>query len=136
MVCGDPADPSTYYAGYDKSKVSPIACPDNICFDAKGNLWIATDGMQGTMKMRDGFFAVPTDGPERGFLKQIMATVEGSEVCGPEFTPDNRSAFLAIQHPGERSTFANPSTRWPDGNGVPRPSIIVMEAIDGRVIGE
>jgi hypothetical protein len=28
-----PADPSTYFAGYDKSKVSPISCPDNLDFD-------------------------------------------------------------------------------------------------------
>ncbi|MEE3919298.1 alkaline phosphatase PhoX [Micromonospora sp. BRA006-A] len=30
IVCGDPADASTYFAGYDKTKVSPISCPDNV----------------------------------------------------------------------------------------------------------
>lgn len=135
LVCGDPADPATHYAGYDKSKVSPISCPDNICFDAKGNLWIATDGMESSMKVPDGFFAVPTDGPERGMLKRFFASVVGSEVCGPEFTPDGTTAFLAIQHPGEDSKFLSPSTRWPDGTGVPRPSIIAIRSNKGGVIG-
>ncbi len=29
MVCGDPAAADTYFAGFDKTKVSPISCPDN-----------------------------------------------------------------------------------------------------------
>ncbi len=135
LVCGDPSDPATYYAGFDKSMVSPISCPDNICFDARGNLWIATDGQARAISARDGFFAVPVEGPERGRLVQFMETVEGSEVCGPEFTPDGRTAFLAIQHPGEGSTFDKPSTRWPDGVGVPRPSVIAIEANDRGPIG-
>ncbi len=135
MVCGDPDDEATFFAGYDKTELSPISCPDNICFDAQGNLWIATDGMERSMKLRDGFFAVPTEGPERGKLKQFMATVIGSEVCGPEFTPDGKTAFLAIQHPGEGSLFTAPSTQFPDGTGVPRPSVIAIRAKNGGVIG-
>lgn len=135
MICGDPADPTTYFAGCDKSLVTPISCPDNICFDDAGNLWIATDGQERALKYRDGFFAVPTSGPDRGKLRQFMASVLGSEVCGPEFTPDGKTAFLAIQHPGEGSTFEKPSTRWPDGTGVPRPSVIAIEANDRSRIG-
>lgn len=135
LVCGDPDDEATYYAGFDKADVSPISCPDNICFDAEGNLWIATDGQEKSAGRRDGFFAVPVSGPERGRLVQFMETVEGSEVCGPEFTPDGTTAFLAIQHPGEGSTSASPSTAWPDGKGLPRPSVIAIQAKDGGVIG-
>jgi secreted PhoX family phosphatase len=135
LVCGDPADPETHYAGFDKSQVSPISCPDNICFDRRGNLWIATDGQEKSVGRRDGFFAVPVAGPERGRLVQFAETVEGSEVCGPEFTPDGTTAFLAIQHPGEGSTLAKPSTRWPDGEGPPRPSVVAIRAGNGGVIG-
>ncbi len=135
LVAGDPNDEGTYFAGYPKDKVTRISCPDNICFDAAGNLWIATDGAEKAMKIRDGFYAVPTEGPDRGYLRQFMATVTGSEVCGPEFTPDGTTAFLAIQHPGEGSKFAAPSTRWPDGEGVPRPSVIAIRANNGGVIG-
>jgi secreted PhoX family phosphatase len=55
IVCGDPADPSTFFAGYDKTKVSPISCPDNAAFDSAGNLWIATDG--NALGGNDGLFA-------------------------------------------------------------------------------
>lgn len=136
MVCGDPGDEATYFAGYPKDKLSPISCPDNICFDRFGNLWIATDGMEKSMKLRDGFFAVPTEGPERGHLKQLFASVPGSEVCGPEFTPDGKTAFLAIQHPGEGSTYENPTTSWPGESGPPRPSIIAIQAKNGKPIGD
>ena len=61
IVCGDPADPSTYFAGYDKTKVSPISCPDNVAFDAAGNLWISTDG--NALGSNDGLFATAGRGP-------------------------------------------------------------------------
>jgi secreted PhoX family phosphatase len=38
MLAGDPADESTYFAGYPKDKVSPIGAPDNVAFDMAGNL--------------------------------------------------------------------------------------------------
>ncbi|MEV6273363.1 alkaline phosphatase PhoX [Kribbella sp. NPDC051936] len=69
IVCGDPADSSTYFVGCDKTKVSPISCPDNLDFDAHGNLWISTYGNAlvehaGT-NFNDGLFAVAVEGPER-----------------------------------------------------------------------
>ncbi len=135
MVCGDPSDDSTFFAGYDRAKVSPISCPDNIAFDAKGNLWIATDGQSKTLKVNDGFYAVPVQGPNRGRLQMFMSSVPAAEVCGPEFTPDGTTVFLAIQHPGEGSKHGEFSTLWPDGVGIPRPSVIAIRAEDGRVIG-
>ncbi len=136
MLCGDPEDDSTYFAGFDKSKVSPIAAPDNVTFDLNGNLWIATDGQSGALKLNDGLFAVPVEGPGRGHLQQFFASVAGSEVCGPEFTPDNKSLFLAIQHPGEGGTFEEPISSWPDGAQPARPSVIAIRADNGGVIGQ
>ena len=57
LVCGDPTAPETYFAGYPKDQVSQISCPDNVAFDAVGNLWIATDGAQ--LGAHDGLFRVP-----------------------------------------------------------------------------
>ncbi|MCU0315909.1 MAG: PhoX family phosphatase [Fimbriimonadaceae bacterium] len=135
MVCGDPSDPATYFAGYDKTKVSSISCPDNITFDNDGNLWIATDGQESALNQADGFYACPVEGDQRGHLQRFMSTVPDSEVCGPEFTPDGTTLFLAIQHPAEGSEFGAFSTQWPDGKGLPRPSIVAIRAEDGRVIG-
>jgi uncharacterized protein len=136
MVCGNPSDPSTYFAGYPKEKVSPVATPDNVAFDNAGNLWISTDGMDASnLKSNDGLFMTPTVGPERGHVQQFMSTVVGAEVCGPIFTPDNRNMFAGIQHPGEGGTFAKPVSSFPDGGGTVRPSVISIKKLDGGVIG-
>ena len=87
----------------------------------------------------DGVYACDLDGPGRGLTRQFFAAPKGAEVCGPTFTPDNRTLFLSIQHPGEGkgSTFETPSTRWPDfADGLPpRPSVIAITKKDGGVIG-
>jgi secreted PhoX family phosphatase len=136
LVCGDPKDEGTYFAGFPKDKISPIACPDNLTFDNDGNLWIATDGMEDALEVMDGLFAVPTEGEERGYLRQFFSSVNGGEVCGPEFTPDNETLFLAIQHPGSGSTYENPSCRFPDyNNNPPRPTVIGIRKKSGGKIG-
>ncbi len=135
MLCGDPTDESTYFAGFPREQVSAISSPDNITFDMDGNLWISTDGQPRTLEINDGLFAVPVDGPERGHLRQFFSAVTGAEVSGPIFTPDNTALFLSVQHPGEGGTFETPITHWPDGTGAPRPSLVVIQAEDGRRIG-
>ncbi len=135
ILAGLPSDASTYFAGYDKSKVSPIGAPDNVAFDSAGNLWIASDGAPRAIKYNDGLFAVPVQGSERGNVQQFFSAVVGAEVCGPEFTPDERTLFLAIQHPGEGGTFEQPVSTWPDRAGGPRPSVITIQAYDSRKIG-
>jgi secreted PhoX family phosphatase len=123
IICGDPADPSSYFLGYDKTKVSPVSCPDNLAFDKAGNLWISTDG--NALKSNDGLFAVPLEGPEKGHLRQFLTVPRGAETCGPLITPDQETCFIAVQHPGEvtGATADNPVSTWPDGGPV-RPSVI------------
>lgn len=136
-LCGDPAvaADNTYWAGWE-GHISPISSPDNIVFDNQGNLWIATDGQPGTLRKHDGIYAVPVEGAERGWLRQFMSCPTAAEVCGPEFTPDNRTLFAAIQHPGEGGTIAQPTSLWPDNASPARPSVIAIRASDGqRVIG-
>ncbi|MEN9937113.1 MAG: hypothetical protein RLZZ387_3692 [Chloroflexota bacterium] len=135
ILASRPDDESTFFAGFDKSKVSPIGAPDNIAFDLAGNAWVATDGAASAIKLNDGLFAIPTAGAQRGNVQQFFSSVPGSEVCGPEFTPDNRTLFLAIQHAGEGGTFAEPISTWPDRQGMPRPSVILIQAFDSRPIG-
>ncbi|MDI5942092.1 DUF839 domain-containing protein, partial [Micromonospora sp. DH15] len=134
IVCGDPTDPSTHFAGYDKAKVSPISCPDNVAFDATGNLWISTDG--NALGSNDGLFATAVEGPERGHLKQFLTVPLGAETCGPFITGDNRSVFVAVQHPGEitGATVENPASTWPDGDYA-KPGVVVTWRLDGGPIG-
>jgi secreted PhoX family phosphatase len=103
-----------------------ISTPDNLAFDHRGNLWIATDGQPATIQKNDGVFVVPVNGNDRGFLRQFLSSPVGAEVCGPEFAPDNETLFCAIQHPGEGSRISQPTSLWPDGAVVPRPSVIAI----------
>jgi secreted PhoX family phosphatase len=94
-----------------------------------------TDGKQprGT---NDGCYACPTAGPARGRLQQFMSGPAGAEICGCQFTPDNETLFLSIQHPGENGSVLAPTSHWPDGPGTqPRSSVIAVRKDGGGVIG-
>lgn len=134
IICGEPTDPTTYFAGYDKSKVSPISCPDNVAFDRAGNLWIATDG--NALGGNDGLFATAVEGAERGHLKQFLTVPVGAETCGPFITSDDRSVFVAVQHPGEvdGATIDAPASTWPDGDFA-KPGVAVVWRLNGGRVG-
>ena len=125
LVCGDPDAPETYFAGFPKDKVSPISCPDNVAFDSVGNLWVSTDG--NALASNDGLFRVPVAGYRRGYVQQFLTVPIGAETCGPLITPDDRSVFVAVQHPGEvtGATFEDPASTWPHTDPFPRPSVVV-----------
>ncbi|WP_455358508.1 PhoX family protein [Streptomyces sp. SYSU K21746] len=134
LVAGDPDDPSTYFAGYPKDKVSPISCPDNVAFDPHGNLWISTDG--NALGTHDGLFGVATQGERRGELKQFLTVPKGAETCGPII--QDRRVLVAVQHPGEidGASVEKPASSWPDGPGkLVRPSVVSVWRKDHRDIG-
>ena len=116
-----------------------LSCPDNIAFDSKGRIWIVTDGASSAAGVADGVYGADTTGFGRALTRCFYQAPTGAEVCGPIFTPDDSTLFLAIQHPGEArgSTFENPASRWPDfrPDMPPRPSVIAIERIDGKDIG-
>ncbi len=150
--CGNPKDaavaadwnPATSENGW-------FACPDNCAVDPKGRLWVTTDQGSNWRKASgtaDGVWGLETEGELRGAGKMFFRVPVGAEMCGPKFTPDAKTLFVAVQHPAtdgtkdfpgfERaSTFEDPATRWPDfDEGIPpRPSVVVITKDDGGVIG-
>jgi len=140
ILCGDGNNPAhgTFFAGYDPKKVSALANPDNITFDSKGNLWIATDGQPGVIGANDGIYAVPTDGAERGYVRQLCSTVVGAESASLVFNPDDTALFVTVQHPGEGGKWTdNPSdltSKFPDGAGPNKPAIIVISKASGNPV--
>ena len=103
VKCGDPSvaevgatfNPATTKDGW-------FGMPDNCVVDADGRLWIATDGNSPERTGRtDGVWAMETEGASRGTSKLFFRCPNGAELCGPEFTPDMETFFVAIQHPGE-----------------------------------
>ena len=145
VKCGDPsiAEVGASFSSAT-TKNGWFGMPDNCAIDADGRLWIATDGnnMKATGRA-DGLWAMETDGAMRGTSKLFFRVPVGAELCGPAFTPDGKTLFLAIQHPAEEDaegnpgSFENPPTRWPDfADGMPaRPSVVVITKEDGGPIG-
>ena len=133
LVCGDPEAADSYFGGFDKTKVSPISCPDNLAFDSHGNLWVSTDG--NALDSNDGLFAVSLEGPSRGLTKQFLTVPLGAETCGPVITDD--LVTVCVQHPGENddNSIDDPLSRWPEGgNGTAKPSVVAVWR-DGGGIG-
>lgn len=116
-----------------------LSCPDNIAFDSRGRIWIVTDGAPEAAGVADGVYGADTMGHGRALTRCFYQAPTGAEVCGPIFTPDDRTFFLAVQHPGEDrgSSFETPSTRWPDfTEGMPpRPSVVAITRKGGGPIG-
>lgn len=111
--------------------------PDNCAMDSRGRLWIATDGNKKSRTGRnDGVWAMETEGELRGTSKHFFRVPDGAELCGPCFTPDDETLFVAVQHPGDGTTYEKPSTRWPDfkDNLPPRPSVVAITKAGGGKI--
>lgn len=120
-----------YFGGAtEAAELSAFANPDNLGFDNDGNLWIVTDGTQ-PEDNNDGCFVCPTEGPDRGRVRQFMSGPLGCEVCGCTFTVDAGTLFLTIQHPGEGGSATLAQSHWPDGGAAaPRPSLVAIEPKD------
>ncbi|MEO6695410.1 MAG: alkaline phosphatase PhoX [Ignavibacteria bacterium] len=114
---------------------SGFSCPDNLTFDNSGNLWVLSDISSSMLnkKMQKSFknnslFMIPTSGEDKGKAFQFASGPVDSEMCGGNFTPDGKTMFLSIQHPGENSiTLENPTSQWPDfGIELPRPAVVAV----------
>jgi len=141
LLAGDPGDfeYDTKYHPATPAHGAWLSSPDNAAFDNKGRLWIASDqgSKQRKNKIPDGLYGCDLSGPGRALPRMLFAVPIGAEMCGPAFTPDAKTLFVAVQHPGDGSRFDNPSTRWPDfRDGMPpRPAVVVITKKDGGEIG-
>lgn len=100
--------------------------PDNLEIDRNGNIWMVTDIGTGSQNIPlpsrvkpDGTpvnqyevlgvfgnnttWFIPTSGPDAGKAYPFAIGPVETETCGPCFTPDQQTLFLAFQHPGERN---------------------------------
>jgi secreted PhoX family phosphatase len=150
--CGDPRIAEVGARWHPETSADGwFGSPDNCAIDADGRLWIATDQGSAWSRTRhaDGLYAVETEGARRGLSKLFFRAPVGAEVCGPCFTPDGTTLFVAVQHPatdgvrdwkpfGRSSTFDDPATRWPDfaAGMPPRPSVVAIRRKGGaRIAG-
>jgi secreted PhoX family phosphatase len=150
IKCGDPGIAAVGALWHSDTSASGwFASPDNCAIDAQGRLWVATDQGRSWAKTgkADGLYAVETEDDQRGLSRLFFRAPVGAELCGPCFTPDGETLFLAIQHPAtdgvkewrpfaRESTFEDPATRWPDfrPDMPPRPAVVAVRKKGGGKI--
>ena len=160
---GEPADGGAGFAN-----------PDNLMIDRANNVWMVTDiatdkHNHPSDKQRLGCFGnnsiwhIPGTGENAGNAYLFGVGPMDCEICGPFLTPDNKTLFLAVQHPGEMNGIRQNGARetrefrikttegeefsqqrvvpigsnWPSmrKNDPPRPAIVAVRRIDSEAIG-
>ncbi|MDM0013564.1 PhoX family phosphatase [Variovorax sp. J22P168] len=140
-------DPAIEGAGvrYPDAQADAFGNPDGLVFDSGGLLWIQTD-MSGRAIARAPLAALGNNqmlcaDPATGRIKRFLVGPAGCEVTGCVLTPDRRSLFVNIQHPGETREGASgtPNSAWPDGTAPgsarPRSATVVVRRRDGGIVG-
>ncbi|MEM8604082.1 MAG: alkaline phosphatase PhoX [Cyanobacteria bacterium P01_H01_bin.121] len=162
-----------------------FANPDNLDIDAQGNVWMVTDmstsshnravpsrvdedGKPVSLSGLRGLFGnnstwlIKTTGPHAGEAYPFALGPMESEICGVYMTPDQKTLFLAPQHPGEKNgmrqgmaseqrSFAMKTTtgdlfmqdrtvpvgsNWPGKgpNDPPKPALVAVRRLDGGTL--
>jgi secreted PhoX family phosphatase len=152
LLAGDPAyDPRV------PADQPVFGSPDGVWVDDSGIVWVQTDISNSSQNLqsrgydRIGNNAMLAADPDSGEVRRFMTGPRGCEITGVTMTPDQRTMFVNVQHPGESTTYwnsqfgapstSNPSTvsNWPFGTQSnprrPRPATVVIQRKDGGRIG-
>jgi len=126
--------------------------PDGLWFDPFGRLWVQTDqfGDGGGEWVNIGANSMVCADPATGETRRFLTGPNRCEVTGITMSPDGRTLFVGVQHPGEESKFSAPTqySNWPQGQwsfasdgvtplpaGRPRSGVVVITKDDGGLIG-
>ena len=134
VLAGNPTVHQGAYAGSENVNADNMFnSPDGLKFDSNGLLWIQTDGKysnegdfagQGNNQMLAG-------DPVTGEIRRFLVGPNECEITGLSWSPDRRTMFVGIQHPGEDG-----NSHWPEGgDAVPRSAIIAITREDGGLVG-
>ncbi len=143
VVCADVQakyrdEEGEYIESNARQDTDSFSDPDGMWCDPDGRLFIQTDGGQ-DRDLQDQMLVADI---ESGLLKRIFGGVSGDEITGITVTPDRRTMFINIQHPGNGDPE---DTNFPltdeagaftfDGTTIPRDCTVVITKRDGGIIG-
>lgn len=151
VLCGDPEADAPEHRGNINGDI--FACPDGLWMDPRGVLWVQTDISNralnaGPLKPFGNNAMVAAD-PATGEVRRFLTGPRGCEITGVIMTPDLRTMFINVQHPGETSAgfpelreitpeLPAPVNSWPaarDPRVRPRSATVVITKDDGGIIG-
>ena len=144
VIAGD-VNTSRVFTGQALGEDNIFACPDGLWFDKDSRLWIQTDIGERVQNKGDvapmGNNCMLAADPRTGEIRRFLTGPVGQEITGVVTTPDQRTMFVGVQHPGATTSagsFASGvfDSHWPDGGkSVPRSALVVISRDDGGVIG-
>jgi secreted PhoX family phosphatase len=129
VMAGNPTLYDNKYGGSDNvNEGNMFNSPDGMAFSSDGMLWIQTDGDDSNEEEFEGQGnnQMLVGNPKTGEIARFLTAPNGAEVTGLTWSPDRKTAFVGIQHPGGS---------WPDNVGKPRSSVISVWREDGATIG-
>jgi secreted PhoX family phosphatase len=143
-LAGDPAQPGSG-ARYPSAEADMFGAPDGLHFDQGGLLWIQTD-MSGQAIGKPPYTSLGNNqmlcaDPASGRIKRFLTGPNGCEITGCVVTPDRRTLFVNIQHPGETRDDGDGghNSAWPDGTAPgskrPRSATLAIRRRDGGIVG-
>jgi len=134
VMAGNPKLHSDAYGGSDNiSEANMFNSPDGLKFDSNGVLWIQTDGNYSNAEDFEGHGnnQMLAGDPSTGEIRRFLVGPNECEVTGLTWSPDKRTMFIGIQHPGEKG-----NSHWPEGgDAVPRSAVVAIKRDDGGLVG-
>ena len=141
--------------------VNDFSSPDGLYFDQRGLLWIQTDdgaytdvtncmmlaavpgqvGDGGVVTAAGGTTTRKGANASPNNLRRFLVGPKECEITGIIVTPDGKTLFFNVQHPGEDGNLAKLSSHWPASQTNPaatqrpRSATVVVTRTDGGAIG-
>ncbi|GAA6182419.1 PhoX family phosphatase [Shimia sp. NS0008-38b] len=133
-LAGNPDVHDDAYAGSENINAGNMFnSPDGMAFDSTGLLWIQTDGNYSNEEDFAGMGnnQMLAGDTVTGEIRRFLVGPKECEVTGVCWSPDRRTMFVGIQHPGERG-----NSHFPDGGkSLPRSGVFAVRRVDGGLIG-
>jgi len=141
--------------------VNDFSSPDGLYFDGRGLLWIQTDdgaytdvtncmmlaavpgrvGDGGKVTAAGGTETIKGTNATPDTVRRFLVGPRDCEITGVAVTPDGKTLFFNVQHPGERGKLSAPTSSWPArqtnpaATQRPRSATVVVTRKDGGQIG-
>lgn len=146
FVLAGPEDDSETLKGDSLGEENKFCNPDGLWIDADRRIWIQTDMSETVVNAGDfapfGNNMMLVADPVDGTIRRFLTGPVGQEITGVITTPDQRTMFINVQHPGatlnsEDFAAGKTNSNWPDGNASPYPrsATVVITKEDGGIIG-
>ncbi len=133
-LAGNPKLHTDLNAGSDNiNENNMFNSPDGLKFDSNGVLWIQTDGDYSNAEQFEGHGnnQMLAGDPVTGDIRRFLVGPNECEITGLTWSPDKRTMFIGVQHPGEKG-----NSHWPEGgDAVARSAVVAIRRDDGGLVG-